>query len=119
MSDDENNKKVSVDTGLKVALKTIGHDDIPDQVSEQEYEQLSQKVSQGVRLRMEQKAKEQNMVMRLKGRVNLLKQGRQLMQQKAFAEAAVCYEKYLRVLELVYNLEKGELTPDIFNKSTR
>lgn len=119
MSNDSKEKKVSVDTGLKVALKTIGHQDVPDEVSEEEYEQLSQQVSQGVRLRMEQKAKEQNMIMLWKGRVNLLKQGRQLMQQKAFSEAAVCFEKYLRVLELVYHLEKGELSPDIFNKSSK
>ena len=92
MSDDDqpkssgNGKKVNVDTGLKVALKSIGVEQVPEKVSEQEYEELSGKVSQGLRLRMEQKAKEQNMMMMWKSRVNLVKQARQLMIQKAFPE---------------------------------
>ncbi|MGE3388174.1 MAG: CFI-box-CTERM domain-containing protein, partial [Bdellovibrionales bacterium] len=49
----------------------------------------------------------------------LIKQARGLMGQKAYSEAAVSYEKYLRVLEMVYNLKKGELTPDVFNNSKR
>jgi len=112
-------KKVNVDTGLKVALGSIGIQQVPDAVSEEEYEKLSGKVSQGVRLRMAQKAKEQNMVMMWKSRVNLVKQARQLMIQKSFSDAAVSYEKYLKVLELVYDIKPGQLSPEIFNKSSR
>lgn len=118
MSDDED-RKVSVDTGLKVALQSIGVKEIRSEVSQEEYEELSSKVSQGVRLRMEQKAKEQNRVVMWKSRVNLVKHARALMQNKQFPEAAVAYEKYLRVLEIVYELQPGGLNPNLFNKSDR
>ncbi len=112
-------KKIKVDTGLKVALKTIGVEEIPESVSEEEYEELSGKVSQGVRLRMQAKAKEQNMVMMWKSRVNLIKHARQCMTQKDFSSAAVAYEKYIKVLEMVYNLKPGDISPNIFNKSAK
>lgn len=118
MSEDDN-KKVSLDTGLRVALQSIGVQETRDQVSQEEYEELSGKVSQGVRLRMEQKAREQNRVIMWKSRVNLVKHARTLMQNKQFPEAAVTYEKYLRVLEIVYELQAGGLTPELFNKSER
>lgn len=117
MSDDD--KKVNIDAGLKVALKSIGVNESRGEVSEEEYEELSEKVSQGVRLRMEAKAKEQNRILMWKSRVNLVKQARALMINKQFPEAAVAYEKYLRVLEIIYELKAGELSPDLFNRSSR
>lgn len=72
-----------------------------------------------MKLRMERDAREKNKMVMWKNRVNLIKQGRNLMSQRAYAEAAITYEKYLRVLELVYNLRKGELSPAVFSNSTR
>ncbi len=117
MSDED--KKVSVDTGLKVALKSIGVEETRGEVSKEEYEDLSNKVSQGVRLRLEAKAKEQNRIIMWKSRVNLVKHARALMINKQFSEAAVAYEKYLKVLEVIYELKSGELSPDLFNRSSR
>lgn len=54
-----------------------------------------------------------------KSRVNLIKKARQLMMGKAFSEAAVAYEKYLRVLEVVFDSQPGELTPEHFKDSAR
>ncbi|MCB0390186.1 MAG: hypothetical protein KDD58_02790 [Bdellovibrionales bacterium] len=119
MGHEEDDKKVTVDTSLKVALQSIGVQETREEVSKEEYEELSSKVSQGVRLRMEQKAREQNRVLMWKSRVNLVKHARALMQNKQFPEAAVAYEKYLRVLEIVYELKSGGLTPELFNKSNR
>lgn len=113
-------KLISVDTGMRVGLSTTGMaTDIPDKVCANCHESLSGKVSQGVKLRIEQENREKNKMMLWKSRVNLIKKARLLMTQKAYSEAAVAYEKYLRVLELVYNVKKGELTPDVFNKSKR
>ncbi len=58
-------------------------------------------------------------MMMWKNRVHLIKNARNLMTQKAYSEAAVQYEKYLRVLEVVHGKKKGELAPSIFNNSTR
>lgn len=109
-----------VDTALKVALRSTGQgDNLPTKVCPNCYENLTKNVSQGVKLRMEQDAREKNKVKMWKSRVNLVKQGRALMAQKAYSEAAVVYEKYIRVLEVVYNLKRGELSPKIFNNSQR
>jgi hypothetical protein len=54
-----------------------------------------------------------------KNRVNLIKQARTHMQNKSYSQAAVSYEKYLRLIELVYNLERGALEPKVFSNSNR
>lgn len=112
---------IPVDTALKVALKATGESSgpLPAFVCSGCHSELSGQVSQGMRLRMEEEQKEKNRLMLWKNRVSLIKQGRQLMSSKAYSEAAVAYEKYLRVLEMVYNLQSGQLTPEVFNNSKR
>ena len=113
-------KIISVDTGMRVGLSATGMaESVPERVCQACYDALSGKVSQGVKLRIEAETREKNKMMLWTSRVNLIKQARHLMTQKAYSEAAVAYEKYLRVLEIVYNVKKGELSPDVFNKSKR
>ena len=115
----ENVELAPVDTSLKVALAVTGESGVPAMVCANCLADLSSRVSQGLKLRMEKEAREKNKLMLWKSRVNLIKQARNLMIQKAYSEAAVSYEKYLRVLEMVYNLKKGELSPTVFNSSKR
>lgn len=111
---------IAIDTGMRVALSEAGvSGDIPPEVCPNCYDQLTSSVSQGMKLRMERDMREKNKMMMWKNRVHLIKNARGLMAQKAYSEAAVQYEKYLRVLEMVYNLKKGELSPTVFNNSTR
>lgn len=107
-----------VDTAKRVALQSTGQE-VYAEVCPNCLGELSGKVSQGMKLRMERDAREKNKMVMWKNRVNLIKQGRNLMSQRAYAEAAITYEKYLRILELVYNLRKGELSPAVFSNSTR
>lgn len=109
-----------VEAGLRLALQaTPGGKALPSKVCANCKESLTSNVSQGVKLRMEAEQREKNKVKMWKTRVNLIKQGRALMAQKAYSEAAIVYEKYLRVLEIVFNLKRGELSPKVFNNSTR
>lgn len=108
----------AIDTGMKLALQAA-ESSVPSQVCGKCYTELSGQVSQGARLRMEQVAREKNKTMLWKSRVNLVKQGRQLMQLRAFPEAAINYEKYIRVLEISFDVKAGQLKPDIFGKSAR
>jgi hypothetical protein len=110
---------IDVDTGMRTILATSGIKDLPAQVCSACYNGLTNQVSQGVKLRIEQQAKEKNRHMVWKSRVNLIKHARQMMAQKAYSEAAVSYEKYIRVLEISYDLKPGMLTPDVFGKSSR
>jgi hypothetical protein len=110
---------VDVDAGMRLILKSNGVSELPSQVCSACYNELTSQVSQGVKLRLEQQAKEKNRHMVWKSRVNLVKHARQMMLQKAFPEAAVSYEKYIRVLEISYDLKPGELKPDVFGKTAR
>lgn len=68
----------------------------------------------------QEKAKEQHRIHLWKSRVSLVKNGRQLMSQKMYSEAAVAYEKYIKILEIVFGVEKGQfLSPEKFKDSAR
>src|SRR5438105_1033442 len=92
---------------------------LPEQICASCYEGLTSQVSQGLKLRMERDSREKNKMMAWKNRVHLIKNARNLMNQKAYSEAAVQYEKYIRILEMVYNVPKGEISPKVFNNSSR
>lgn len=109
-----------IDAGMRLALRDAGvAEQLPDQVCPTCYDSLTGHVSQGLKLRMERDMREKNKMVMWKNRVHLIKNARSLMNQKAYSEAAVQYEKYLRVLEMVYNLKKGDLSPAVFNNSSR
>jgi len=53
-----------------------------------------------------------------KNRVNLIKQARTHMTNKSYSQAA-CLRKYLRLIEVVHNIERRTLSPTVFNNSAR
>ena len=109
-----------VDPGLKLRLQHDGSlQNIPIEICDNCVKKLSKTMSQGAILRKEAQAKEQNRLMLWRSRVSLVKQAKGYMNKKNFSEAAVTYEKYLRVLEIVYDKKSGELTPDLFNNEAR
>lgn len=87
---------------------------MPDAVCDGCHKMMAGMISQGATLRAEATAKVQNRLMLWKNRVGLIKQAKQQLSQKNFADAAVSFEKYLRVLEIVYDLKPGGLTPALF-----
>ncbi len=66
-----------------------------------------------------EKAKEDRKLKLWHSRLSFTKKGHSLMQEKLFSEAAVVYEKYLKILELVFECPGGQLTPDHFKESAR
>lgn len=52
-------------------------------------------------------------------RVALVKQGNALMANKLYNDAAVSYEKYLRLLELVFDCKTGQLNPESLKESAK
>lgn len=76
--------------------------------------------SRGGVLLAQERAKEQYRLDLWKNRVALIKKARSFMSQKNYTSAAVTYEKYIKVLEIVFGLKKsGQLTPDLFKESAR
>lgn len=109
-----------IDAGMRLRInETMGEENVPGEVCPNCYKQISSLISKGAGLRAEAAAREQNKLILWRNRVNLVKQGRVLMSRKAYSEAAVTFEKYLRVLEVVYDKKPGELTPDLFKDSAR
>ncbi|MCK6599798.1 MAG: hypothetical protein L6Q37_15635, partial [Bdellovibrionaceae bacterium] len=76
--------------------------------------------SKGGVLFAQEKAKEKYRLELWKNRVSMIKQARAYMSAKNYAQAAVSYEKYLKVLDIVFGLKKGEsLNPSHFKDSAR
>lgn len=111
---------VPVAAGMKIGLQENAQlTAVPDTVCAGCYLILSKMVSKGAALRAQQQAKEQNRLTLWRNRVNLVKKAKELLAQKSYAESAVQYEKYLRVLELVYEKKPGELSPELFASGSR
>lgn len=111
---------IPVESGMLLRLQQeaqIGQ--VPDAVCEGCFKQLSKSISKGAVLRAEQQHKEQNRVMLWRNRVQLVKQAKQHLAQKNYSDAAVSYEKYVRVLEIVYEQKPGELSPALFKNEAR
>jgi hypothetical protein len=110
----------SVDGTLIAKLREAGNSEsLPGLVCTNCFSELAGSVARGSLLMAREKAKEQKKMMLWKSRVNLIKRARQAMQDKAFSDAAVAYEKYIKVLEVVFDSKSGELSPELFKDSAR
>jgi hypothetical protein len=109
----------NIDGALMKKLVEAGHDGLPSTVCNSCFRELAGSVSRGSVIHAQEKAKEQKKIMLWKSRVGMIKRARQLMGEKAFSEAAVQYEKYLRILEVVFDAKPGELTPEHFKDFAR
>lgn len=53
-------------------------------------------------------------------RLALIQRGQKAMQLKRYSDAVVSYEKYIRILELIFEVPKGQqLTPEVFKESAK
>lgn len=109
-----------IDAGMRLRLSEVLPDEkIPEEVCGNCFKSVSQNISRGAKLRADQQSREQNKMIMWRSRVNYVKQGRVFMGRKAYSEAAVVFEKYLRILEIVYDKKPGELTPELLKDSAR
>ena len=111
---------IPVEAGMKLRLQNEAQiASPPDQVCNGCFKILSKMISKGAVLRQEQQVKEKNRLTLWRNRVQLVKQAKLQLAQKNFPDAAVAYEKYLRVLEVVYEAKPGGLTPELFKNEAR
>jgi hypothetical protein len=77
-------------------------------------------LSKGGVLLAQERAKEQYRLDLWKNRVTLIKNARILLNNKNYSQAAITYEKYLKILDIVFALKKGDLlAPNHFKDSAR
>ena len=80
----------------------------------------SAKRQSGGVLVQQERAAEQHRLHLWKSRVLLIKKARSLMSRKNYSEAAISYEKYIKILEIVFQCKKGSyLTPEMFKDNAR
>lgn len=71
------------------------------------------------RLRAGERQKEERREKMWEMRMAFIQRGHLAMSSKQYGDAAVSYEKYIRVLELVFNAQPGALSPELFKESSR
>jgi hypothetical protein len=93
---------------------------LPDQMCKSCINDLRKKAfgSGGILLAQE-RAVEDRKKQLWQSRVPLVKQGYALMNNKLYSEAAVSYEKYIRLLELVFDCKTGQLNPETLKESAK
>lgn len=93
---------------------------LPDQMCKSCISDLRKKAfGAGGILLAQERANEDRKKQLWQSRVPLVKKGYALMSNKLYSEAAVSYEKYLRLLELVFDCKTGQLTPESLKESAK
>lgn len=106
---------LKIDVGMKLAIEQSGHkDQFTPQVCPKCYTDLSNMISQGARLRANKQKETFNRKVLWKNRVGFLKQARNLMSVRAYPEAAVLYEKYIKSVAVGFEKKPTEIHPDLF-----
>lgn len=111
-----------VDPELISKLQAAGEGNLPPQVCAGCISDLKRSLatSSGGVLMQQERAREQHRLQLWKSRVMLIKKARLCMTQKLYSEAAISYEKYLKILDIVFEVKKGErLKPEAFKESAR
>lgn len=70
-------------------------------------------------LMAQEKAKDDRKVKLWKSRTTLVRQGHNQMANKLYSEAAISYEKYLKLVEMVFDCPKGQLTPQMLKEAAK
>lgn len=111
-----------VDPDLITRLQASGETNLPPQVCAGCISDMRRTVatSSGGVLMQQERAKEQHRLQLWKSRVMLIKKARASMTQKGYSDAALNYEKYLKILDIVFEVKKGDrLKPEAFKESAR
>ncbi len=103
-----------IEPGLKLRLVQESGRNIPDEVCLVCLQQLAGYASAQSAIRAEQEAKEKTRELLWKNRIETVREARDLLNRGLPAEAAVAYEKYIKILEIAFGIDPGELTPAHF-----
>lgn len=108
-----------IDQGMKLRLEKEGRTVSFESVCTNCFKSLSKNLSSATLLKAEEVIQGNYKKNLWKNRLALIKQARALMARKEQAEAAICYEKYLKVVQFVYEKEFDELSASMFGEHPR
>lgn len=104
-----------VDSGLKLHLQEQGHPSVPDEVCSSCLKNFRKSISKGTQLRAKEEAKASLKQELWKNRIGLIKQGKHFLSHNDLADAAISLEKYLKILEVVYGVDRSKFEPKLFH----
>ncbi len=112
----------TIDNEMRAQLQAVGESAVPDQICRGCVSDLKKTLSmaKGGVLMAQERAKEVHKFQLWNSRVQLIRKARGYMNQKLYNEAALAYEKYIRILEIFFGLKKGEaIRPEHFRDNAR
>jgi len=109
-----------IDPDMRMRLhQEVGTDTTAEAVCPGCYSSFGQQIARGSAQRSRREAKEQHRLALWRSRVQLVREARDRFAAKDYSGSVIAYEKYLRVLEIIYELKVNELKPDLFDNSAR
>ncbi len=110
---------VTVDSGLKLTLASSGSTEIPSLVCGNCLKTLKKSASLGSQLKAKEEAKIHHLNSLWKVRFDVVKQARASFQHGEYANSAILYEKYLKILTMAFEKEKTDLVPTQFSDNPK
>ncbi|MDZ4678237.1 MAG: CFI-box-CTERM domain-containing protein [Oligoflexia bacterium] len=108
-----------LDADLKGRLKVDAGITPPDTACPNCYNDFTSKLQKASHKKSRRIAKEQQRLNLWRSRVHLIREAREQFAIKNFPAAVVAYEKYFRVLEIIYEVKPNEIQATHFNNSAR
>lgn len=107
---------VTVDSGLKLTMQKAGRENPPSSVCSTCLKNLRNNASRGAQQLAAQELKNTQNSKLWATRTTLVKQGHMLLKREEYANSAICYEKYLKILCIVSQVShRKDLDPKKFN----
>lgn len=107
---------VRMDSGLKLTLQKSGLTEIPNSVCSSCLKTLRNSASHGAQQLAAQELKANFAGKLWKTRTSLVRQGHMALKRGEYAETAILYEKYLKILQIVVKVgDRKQLDPKHFN----
>ena len=105
----------TLDSGLRLTLIKAGKGEVPTSVCSRCIKVLRKSASQGAQLQAKEEAQAARKVQLWKGRTEYVKKGRKFLTRAEYADSAIAYETYLKIVTLVVEKDRKDLDPKLFN----
>jgi hypothetical protein len=112
---------IPIDIDLRTRIKALDPDyPLLDEICRPCVSSLRKRATNsGGVLMAQERAREDRKGKLWKSRTSLVKQGHSLMAKQLYSEAAISYEKYLKLLEMCFEKPAGGLTPEILKDNSK
>jgi len=108
-----------VPSGLRLGMQKEGMTEPPTEICTKCLRDWRKKISKGVQISAQQEVKKNHKTDLWRNRLKFVKQARSLFTNKLYQEAALSYEKYLKVLAIVHDMKGKTLEPALFKDNPK